>query len=408
LYTQELLKQMRVAGLNESDLFKQVRAGVLKATKGTKNEQVPWESSSLIGTFYFNPVVAAAPKPAPATPKDEGPEPVIARRDAKELERDAWLLVRNSTDAQDFRDFLEVYPNGANAANAKIKLEQLAWEAARANGSKAALEGYVKEFPQGDNVANARLMLSRLARANQPAPNAAPAAGNTASSAVRQQSNQYGIEFVAIAAGSFTMGSANGESDEKPAHQVAISSPFEIGKYEVTQEQWEKVMGRNPSYFKDCPKCPVEQVSWEDAQQFISQLNSLNDGYKYRLPTEAEWEYAARAGTSGDYAGVLEQMAWYSENSGGKTHPVGTKQPNAWGLYDMHGNVWEWVADWYDGGYYGKSPRQDPSGPSGGSYRVKRGGGWNYAADVCRAAYRGYGTPGFRISDLGLRLARTR
>ncbi len=179
------------------------------------------------------------------------------------------------------------------------------------------------------------------------------------------------FEFVKIPAGEFMMG----DKDDGPIHRVKISQGFEIGKYEVTQALWEAVMGNNPSRFKGSD-LPVETVSWEDAQQFISQLNSQDKRYQYRLPTEAEWEYACRAGTTGDYAGNLYEMAWYENNSGNQTHPVGQKKPNAWGLYDMHGNVWEWCADWYDSDYYRNSPTTDPQGPSTGSSRVHRGGVW--------------------------------
>jgi formylglycine-generating enzyme required for sulfatase activity len=211
------------------------------------------------------------------------------------------------------------------------------------------------------------------------------------------------MEFVYISAGSFKMG--NG--DAKSVHDVTISKPFEMGKYEVTQAQWQAVMGNNPSYFKNCDQCPVEQVSWGDAQKFINKLNAKNDGYEYRLPTEAEWEYACRAGTTGDYAGNLDSMAWYDSNSGSKTHPVGQKQPNAFGLYDMHGNVWEWCQDWYDENYYKNSPSTDPKGASSGSNRVLRGGGWYDFARYCRAAFRNGVTPVLRSDLLGFRLIRT-
>jgi formylglycine-generating enzyme required for sulfatase activity/tRNA A-37 threonylcarbamoyl transferase component Bud32 len=211
--------------------------------------------------------------------------------------------------------------------------------------------------------------------------------------------------FVLIPAGEFLMGEDK-HDDEKPVHKVKISRSFEMGKYEVTQTQWEAVMGNNPSNFKG-ENLPVEQVSWGDAQEFIKKLNARNDGYVYRLPTEAEWEYACRAGSTGDYAGELEKMAWYKNNSDSMTHPVGEMKPNDWGLYDMHGNVWEWCSDWYDSEYYGRSPGVDPKGPDSGSLRVKRGGSWFYDAAYCRSAYRSRSAPIGRFSSYGLRLVRT-
>jgi TonB family protein len=203
------------------------------------------------------------------------------------------------------------------------------------------------------------------------------------------------------------MGSTNGEPDEKPAHQVTINYSFYMGRYEVTQAQWQAVMGNNPSYFKDCGgNCPVEQVSWDDTQIFIQRLNGMNDGYTYRLPTEAEWEYACRAGTTGDYAGPLSEMAWYSENSGSKTHTVGGKRPNEWGLADMHGNVWELCQDWYHETYYG-APTDGSAWLSGGDqkYRVLRGGSWLINATNLRSAYRNsYFSPDYRNQLNGFRV----
>jgi len=202
------------------------------------------------------------------------------------------------------------------------------------------------------------------------------------------------------------MGSENGDADETPVHRVRISQGFEIGKYEVTQAQWEAVMNSNPSSFKGA-NLPVEDVSWDDAKKFIGRLNARNDGYVYRLPTEAEWEYACRAGSTGDYAGDLDAMAWYSENSEGKSHPVRKKQPNAWGLFDMHGNVWEWVEDWYGRNYYERGPTVDPQGSGADSYRVVRGGAWLSSAGLLRSAFRHSRTPDDRGHSLGFRLVRT-
>ncbi|MBX7222623.1 MAG: formylglycine-generating enzyme family protein [Blastocatellia bacterium] len=224
--------------------------------------------------------------------------------------------------------------------------------------------------------------------------------------ALLESTNRWGMKFVLIPAGSFQMGAASSDyNDERPVHHVTISQPFYLGKYQVTQREWREVMGNNPSYFKG-DDLPVEQVSWEDVQEFIKKLNGGGDG-EYRLPSEAEWEYACRAGTMGDYAGQLGEMGWYAENSGNQMHPVGQKKPNGWGLYDMHGNVWEWCQDWWDAGYYAKSPPIDPTGPPGGSSRVIRGGGWYYRAVDCRSASRDWGTPAGRNHNLGFRLVRT-
>jgi formylglycine-generating enzyme required for sulfatase activity len=202
--------------------------------------------------------------------------------------------------------------------------------------------------------------------------------------------NSMGIKLVHMPAGSFMMGANNLKSDEKPVHQVTFREGFYMGKYEVTQAQWQAVMGNNPSIFKDCGgNCPVENVSWKDAQIFINKLNEGKDGFRYRLPTEAEWEYACRAGTTGEDAGDVSEMAWYLDNSGNKTHPVGGKQPNAWGLADMHGNVWEWCEDWYHETYYG-APTDGSAWLSGGEpkYRMARGGSWYYDAAHLRSANR--------------------
>jgi formylglycine-generating enzyme required for sulfatase activity len=169
-------------------------------------------------------------------------------------------------------------------------------------------------------------------------------------------------------------------------------------------------MGDNPSHFQQCGEdCPVETVSWNDAQEFIKKLNEMENTDKYRLPTEAEWEYACRAGSTarfccGDEETKLEEYAWINKNSDGKTHPVGKKKPNAWGLLDMHGNVYEWCQDWY--GEYPAGPVTDPPGPASGKSRVFRGGSWNYGARSSRSAYRYRFDPDLRYSYLGFRVAR--
>jgi sulfatase modifying factor 1 len=212
-------------------------------------------------------------------------------------------------------------------------------------------------------------------------------------------------EMVFVEGGTFQMGSSSGDSDEQPVHSVTLSS-FSIGKYEVTQAQWKAVMGNNPSNFGGCDNCPVETVSWNDVQEFIRKLNAQT-GKNYRLPTEAEWEFAAKGGKQSRgyiYSGSndLGSVAWYSDNSESKTHPVGSKQGNELGIYDMSGNVWEWCSDWY--GPYSSYNETNPTGASSGQNRVLRGGGWNYFASYCRAANRIRRDPGSRSIDLGFRL----
>ncbi|MBU4184636.1 MAG: SUMF1/EgtB/PvdO family nonheme iron enzyme [Proteobacteria bacterium] len=221
-----------------------------------------------------------------------------------------------------------------------------------------------------------------------------------------------GMEFIWVPGGCFQMGcgswAGNCEKDEKPVHEVCVDE-FLIGKYEVTQGQWQKVMGGNPSYFKEGDDYPVENVSWNDAQKFIRKLSALNNNkYKFRLPTEAEWEYACRSGGKPEtYSGSdrIDRVAWYSGNSGGRSHRVGTKAPNGLGLYDMSGNVWEWCQEWY--GDYPSGHVTDPKGPSSGSTRVNRGGAWFRSARGCRSAYRSSFTPVFRDGGLGFRLLRS-
>jgi len=228
--------------------------------------------------------------------------------------------------------------------------------------------------------------------------------------AAAEVSGPNGMVFRRIEGGTFTMGSpaseVNHESDETQ-HQVTLS-PYYMSKYEVTQAQWKAVMGSNPSSFSGCDNCPVESVSWNDIQTFIQKLNAQS-GQTYRLPTEAEWEYAAGGGANNrsKWAGTnnesdLGTYAWFTSNSGYKTHPVGQKQPNSLGLYDMSGNVWEWCSDWY--GTYPSGSQTNPTGAATGSSRVSRGGSWSNSAQYCRSAYRNYDTPDRRSGGLGFRL----
>ncbi|MDY5451435.1 MAG: SUMF1/EgtB/PvdO family nonheme iron enzyme [Alloprevotella sp.] len=220
--------------------------------------------------------------------------------------------------------------------------------------------------------------------------------------------NGVSFKMIAVKGGTFQMGNDDGYYEwEYPVHQVTLSDYY-IGETEVSQELWSAVMGCNPSNFTGNMQRPVETVSWNDCQTFISRLNQLT-GETFRLPTEAQWEYAARGGNKSKgytYSGsnAIDDVAWYNYNSDRMTHPVKTKSPNELGIYDMSGNVWEWCSDWF--GAHSSDAQTDPTGPATGSYRVVRGGSWTSdCATGCRVADRGGFTPAITGGGLGLRLA---
>lgn len=237
-----------------------------------------------------------------------------------------------------------------------------------------------------------------------------------------------GITFVYIPAGVFMMGTSDEDRSvlieggvwtkvdeaEYPARRVAISRPFYLSKYEITQKQWKEIMGSNPSVFQG-DDLPVESLTWHDVQEFVGRLNAKS-GARYRLPTEAEWEYACRAGSPFLFATGqgneflhlenLGEFAWYRVNDENRTHPAGQKRPNAWGLHDMHGNVWEWCQDSYDPGYYKRAPAVDPHHDGPLTERVFRGGSWFLGPAHLRAAFRGFNLATFRSPYVGFRLVR--
>ena len=237
----------------------------------------------------------------------------------------------------------------------------------------------------------------------------------------KEITNSIGMKLVLIPKGTFMMGSPESEErrdKNETQHEVTISKDYYLGVYEVTQAQYEKVMGKNPSHFQGAEvgnenaDLPVEKVSWEDAVEFCKKLSELPEekkaGRVYRLPTEAEWEYACRAGSKAAYSfddeeGLLPEYGWFNRNSSDRTHTVGLLEPNAWGLYDMHGNVWEWCSDWYE--EYPKGAVSDPTGPKEGSFRVNRGGCWFDFAANCQSADRSWFNPSLRFDSLGFRLA---
>lgn len=423
LYTSELLKQMQVPGVSITDMFMRVRAEVMKQTG---NKQVPWEASSLVGSFYFS----GAPADSSST------KPVGSGIDASAFELSYWETIKNSQSADDFKAYLQKYPEGQFAALAKNRIASLQpatkpaeasestrgggqaeitfWDSVKNSTSADDYRAYLEKYPSGEFVVLARSRLAPLEAAEKEKTKTASVVAKP-----KPLQNQYGIEMVYLPPGEFTMGADNDETNERPAHRVKITNAFYLGRYEITQAQWQAVMGKNPSYFKG-DNLPVEMVSWKDAQEFIARLNALNDNFIYRLPTEAEWEYACRAGTTTAFAWG-DSLSSEQANFDGhfpfgnaakgpyweRTAPVGRYQPNAWGLYDMHGNVWEWVQDWYSRDYYSRSPDADPQGPASGGQRVVRGGDWYTKARSLRSSNRESFSPGDRDMGKGLRVAAT-
>jgi formylglycine-generating enzyme required for sulfatase activity len=218
-------------------------------------------------------------------------------------------------------------------------------------------------------------------------------------------------EMVFVEGGAFSMGAAGSALDEAPVHRVLLHDFF-IGKFEVTQKEWREVMGNDPNvnYFSGCENCPVERVSWLSIQEYLVKLNART-GLDFRLPTEAEWEYAARGGRFSrgyKYSGSNDpdKVAWRDGNAGLRTHTVGLKQPNELGLYDMSGNVWEWCSDWYEQSFYAQSPGENPLGPPEGTSRVMRGGSWFHDCNGLKTTDRDKANPAFRFGFVGFRLCR--
>jgi formylglycine-generating enzyme required for sulfatase activity len=428
-------------------------------------------------------------------------------------EAEMWALVRESTNAEDIKTFLQEFPDGPYAPAARLKLQQLergpsgaspvlpetpTLQEAPATPSFPAsqvrqvqrrlklagldpgpVDGMfgrktqeaLHQYQASRNLPVTGLPDEATAQAlqederqwqqaqHQPAAEAEPRSKTEIQVAVgiyptkpappapatKALRNSMGMEFALIPAGDFTMGSySGGLLQGQPAHKVVLSQPFYMGKYEVTQAQWVAVMGNNPSYFKGDrdnsggiehaaqqvqgffrklggqskpkavpqldPNRPVERVSWDQVQEFIRRLNAKEGHDKYRLPTEAEWEYAARAGSAtnysfGDHDHPLPQHAWYAQNAGRTTHAVGQLKPNAWGLYDMYGNVLEWVLDWW--GPYSGGPATDPQGPPTGTLKVLRGCSWLHAPSQCRSTTRVYNAPKVAHISYGFRLVKT-
>ncbi|MBF0626556.1 MAG: SUMF1/EgtB/PvdO family nonheme iron enzyme, partial [Magnetococcales bacterium] len=390
-YTQALAQAIKTPGLDIFATFNKVGLLVKKATGG---EQQPWLATSPVeGRFQF----------AGDPPPDDGPGDAVQTPGKGAF--DVGDLERNARQEQDAWATWQTEMQGAFE-----RVTGLSGETRQREGWKRFLQAYAQNNPYSEDDetlrqdANKRMQALEARAGTTPPP--PPSRGGT--------EPVTGMEFVAVPGGTFEMGCGAGQSDcaadQKPAHRVSLGG-FELGKHEVTQGQWRAVMGSNPADFGACgDNCPVEQVSWDDVQGFLARLNGRGDRCRYRLPTEAEWEYACRSGGRPEqYCGGSDgdRLAWHDGNSGGETHPVGTKAPNGLGLYDMSGNVWEWVADWYGDSYYAGSPRDNPPGPPTGSARVRRGGSWLYGPANAQSAVRDRDAPGSRYDGLGVRLART-
>ena len=351
LFTQHLLKAIAQSHQPVEKVFK-ITAN--KVFNDSGKRQLPWQSGVILGDFYFSK--------SKLKKVDDG---------SKNSENIFWTSIQGETQASFFRSYLKQYPKGNYVALANLKLQQYKEQPKQ---QKRVVEKVTT--PKKDK----KLVLKDAF---------------------------LNMELVKIQAACFQMGGDEELSDEVPKHHVCINQNYEIGKYEVTQAQWQKVMGSNPAKFKAANN-PVESVSWGDVQSFIKQLNEKT-GLKYRLPTESEWEYACKAKKNQQYCGgdSIANVAWYDDNSNNRTHAVGEKQANAFGLHDMTGNVAEWVGDWYQHGYYEDSPKNDPQGATTGSSRVVRGGGWFSMDELGRTAARYRSNPKDKFSYVGFRLLRT-
>jgi len=328
------------------------------------------------------------------------------------------------------RDFDRLRASGAAACEAEAErlrsqVQDLSGQRDRLQGQLQQVEGELQEARRQRQESDAQVQRLDLEKSQLTAQLAAARARSFPqqwASLLKQPlelSNSLDTRFVLLPAGQFWMGAPDtdlqAERDERQRHQVRITKPVWLAKYAVTQAEYQRVMGLNPSaYQQSGATAPVDSVSWNEAVEFCRKLSASSAeqaaGRAYRLPTEAEWEYACRAGTEtrysfGDAVGELGDYAWHSGNSDWITHPVGLKKPNAWGLCDMHGNVWEWCGDWYEAAYYNSSPADDPRGPAGGSFRVARGGSWSGGASRCRSSCRNWVAPDHRGDGLGFRLA---
>ena len=269
--------------------------------------------------------------------------------------------------------------------------EQASWQSIKDSRDPGLFEQFLREYPASQYAGAVREKLAALK------PAALPPAPPAIAPGANKVNPKDGLTYVWIPPGTFRMGCSPGDNEcfdnERPAHQVTITKGFRLGETPVTQQAWQRVIGQNPSHFKGA-SLPIETVNWDEAKAYCEAIGG-------RLPTEAEWEYAARAGSTGARYGNLDEIAWYSGNSGSQTHEVRRKSPNAFGLFDMLGNVWQWTEGWY--GDYQPSAHSDPSGAASGQYRALRGGSWYNDPRLARVSYRGRYAPGDRLNVIGLR-----
>ena len=400
VFTKHLLRYLGEPGLKVTDALDQVRVAVVEETN---KQQVPWTASSLMGNFYFNADPATDTPGQGTTANPALAETTTPRGLTADREALFWDSVKENPDATGFELYLKRYPEGEFAELAQLKIEQLKAK----NTPSAAAKPKASPTPLPEKPATAPATDLAALPLEVPPPVTPvlpkPTIANSTDAVT-------GMEFQAVTGGCFQMGDNFGDGlpPEKPVHEVCVGD-FSIGKFEVTQGQWQAVMVSNPASSKG-EQNPVENVSWVDVQNFLERLNQQT-GKAYRLPTEAEWEYACRSGGKQEkYCGGADKpgnLAWLKDNSKGLPHPVGKKQANSLGLYDMSGNVWEWCADWFEADYYATSARQNPTGPTSGTSRIFRGGGWNGGQWVARSASRNGDAPTFRGPNLGFRVVFT-
>ena len=466
VFTRSFIASMKMPGVRIEDLVREVQDAVEELAHTVSHEQRPAIYNESRGSFYFFGPSTVNVQPATAAPPSAG----ARLKTAIEREDELWDSIKDADSNEAFNEYLKGYPKGKFVTQAKILLAKLKkaaaptaapplptptrgdnpddalWNAVEQARSADDYEVYVKQYPKGRYVALAKQRIQKLKdEARQQAEAAEQRAWQTAESnptlevyaaylasypsgryAAPAQSKLAAMkkeeaelrpgkvfkdcadcpEMLYIPVGSFQMGGM--ATDEQPIHKVTLKA-FALGKTEVTQGQWKALMGNNPSSFAQCgDDCPVENVSWDDTQAFISKLNQKT-GKTYRLPSEAEWEYACRAGGQDEYCGSdsIDSVAWYGSNSGNKTHPVAGKQANAWGLYDMSGNVWEWKQDCWNDNYNGAL--DDGGAWTAGQCsvgRVLRGGSWLNYPQVASVTSRSRYVASIRSSSYGFRLAK--